>query len=100
MLLFLKKNNKKQIAICLWIVIAQYLLVGLHIDETKIARDPDLFHTMKGFIHGIQNSIRFINREDLQVFIYSMDVSKYSLVSRSTGTNAVYLLSILQALLV
>ena len=85
----------------LWILIEQLLFAGLHIDKNKIATDPDLFHSMRAFVHEIQTSIRSTNnREDLQVFMYSMDVSKYSLVSRSTGTNAVYLLSILQALLV
>lgn len=39
-------------------------------------------------------------REDLLGFMYSIHVCKYSLVSRSMGINAVYLLSILQALLV
>lgn len=41
-----------------------------------------------------------VNLHDLLGFMYSMHVCKYSLVSRSTGTKAVYLLSILQALLV
>lgn len=37
---------------------------------------------------------------DSPTFMYSMEVGKYSLVSRSMGTNAVYLLRMLQALLV
>lgn len=41
-----------------------------------------------------------LNPCDLPWFMYSIHVCKYSLVSRSMGTNAVYLLSILQALLV
>lgn len=43
---------------------------------------------------------KLTKKDDLPEWLYSTQVGKYSLLSRSIGTNAVYLLKMLQALLV
>lgn len=68
-------------------------------NESKNRRRELLICGEDGTICAMRTSPHEI-REDLLGFMYSIHVCKYSLVSRSMGINAVYLLSILQALLV